>query len=66
MNPLPMETLGDLARHTVDGFVESQEALINMVVKAPRQAPKAHAAVASKPARKRRTAARAKALVATA
>jgi hypothetical protein len=66
LNPLPMETLGGLARHTVDGFVESQEALINLVVKAPRQAPKAHAAVASKPAIRRRAVRKAKALVETA
>ncbi|HXB70467.1 MAG TPA: hypothetical protein VNY05_19615 [Candidatus Acidoferrales bacterium] len=54
MNPLPAETLGELARHTVAGFVESQQALLNLVVKPTQQAPKAHAAPEpAKPARKR-------------
>src|SRR5260370_11049268 len=41
MNPLPAETLGELARHTVEGVVESQQSLLNFMVK---PAPKAHAA----------------------
>ena len=34
MNPLPAETLGEVARHTVEGFVESQQALLNLVLNA--------------------------------
>jgi outer membrane biosynthesis protein TonB len=64
MNPLPAETLGELARHTVDGFVESQQALLNLMIKPPREAPKAHAEPAHpkpahpKPAKKRAAPAR--------
>jgi hypothetical protein len=61
MNPLPADTLSEFARHTVDGFVESQQALINLVVKGPRQAPKAQAAAPKSPAKRR--AARTKAVV---
>jgi hypothetical protein len=59
MNPLPAETLGELARHTVDGLVESQQAFLDQMVKPPRHEPKAHAAAAeyAKTARKRRAAA---------
>lgn len=54
MNLLPAETLGELARHTIDGLVESEQDLLNVIVKPPRQAPKAQAAQAPpKPARKR-------------
>src|ERR1035441_1413226 len=44
MNLLPVETLGQLARHTVEGLVESEQELLNAVIKPPRQAPTAHAA----------------------
>ena len=54
MNPLPAETLGELARHTVDGFMESQQALLNLMIKPPRQAPKAHAAPQPKKPQKKR------------
>ncbi len=51
INPMPVETLGKLARNTVDGFLESQQALLNLVVKPPKPA-KTHEAPAAK-ARKR-------------
>ena len=44
INLLPAETLGELARHTVEGLVESEQDLLNVIVKPPREAPKAHAA----------------------
>jgi hypothetical protein len=67
MNPLPIETLGELARHTAAGFVESQEDLLNLMVKPPHQASKAHmAAEHPKPGRKRPVSARRKAVVVTA
>jgi hypothetical protein len=67
MNPLPIETLGELARHTAAGFVESQEALLNQMVKPPHQASKAHvAAEHPKPGRKHPASARRKAVVVTA
>ena len=67
MNPLPVETIGELARHTAAGFVESQEALLNLMVKPPHQASKAHEAAAHpKPGRKRPVSARRKAVVETA
>ena len=55
MNPLPAETLGELAKHTIEGLVESEQDLLDVIVKPPRQAPKAQAAPAHpKPARKPR------------
>jgi len=67
MNPMPAETLGELTRHTVEGFVESQQALLNLVVKTSHPAPKAHAAPEhAKPARKRTAPARRKAFAETA
>ena len=51
INPMPMETLGKLARNTMDGFLESQQALVNLVIKPPKPA-KAHAVPVVK-ARKR-------------
>jgi hypothetical protein len=61
MNLLPVETLGQLARHTVEGLVESEQELLNVVIKPPRQAPTAHAApkahaAAAKPKPKKRAA----------
>jgi NADH dehydrogenase/NADH:ubiquinone oxidoreductase subunit G len=54
MNPLPVETLGELAKHTAEGLVESQQALLDQMVKPPHQASKGHAAAEhAKPARKR-------------
>jgi NADH dehydrogenase/NADH:ubiquinone oxidoreductase subunit G len=68
MNLLPAETLGELARHTIDGLVESEQDLLNVIVKPPRQAPRAQAAPAAppKPARKRPAATRRKPVPATA
>jgi hypothetical protein len=63
MNPLPVETLGELLKHTVAGLVESEQDLLNVVVKPPHQAPKAHAAPAPpkpKPAARKRPAAKGK------
>ena len=51
INPMPLETLGKVARTTVDGFLESQQSLLNLVIKPPKPA-KAHEAPAVK-ARKR-------------
>jgi hypothetical protein len=50
MNLLPVETFGELVRHTMEGLVESEQELLNVVVKPPHQAPKAHDE--PKPARK--------------
>ena len=44
MNPLPVETLTDLAKNTVDGLVESENALVNLIVKSPAKAAKVHVA----------------------
>lgn len=57
INILPIETLGELVRHTMEGLVESEQDLLKLVVK---PAPKAHAAatVSPKPSRKRPTSAR--------
>jgi hypothetical protein len=67
MNPLPVETIGELLRHTVSGLVESEQELLNVVVKPPHQAPKAHAAPQhAKPGRKRPAAARRKPVAETA
>jgi len=53
MNPLPAETLGQLARNTMEGLVESEQELLNIVMKTPHQA-KSHAAPKEpKPPRKR-------------
>uniref|UniRef100_Q027M9 Uncharacterized protein n=1 Tax=Solibacter usitatus (strain Ellin6076) TaxID=234267 RepID=Q027M9_SOLUE len=38
INPMPVETLGKLARNTVDGFLESQQSLLNLMVKPPKPA----------------------------
>jgi hypothetical protein len=66
MNPLPVETLGELLKHTVAGLVETEQDLLDVMVKPPHQAheaPKARAAAEQpkpKPARKRPAAARSK------
>src|ERR1039458_9902811 len=63
MNPLPVETLGELLKHTVAGLVESGQELLDVMAKPPHQAPNMHAAPAppkAKPARKRPAAARRK------
>jgi hypothetical protein len=62
MNPLPMETIGELAKNAMEGFFESQQALLNLVVKPPQQASKAHPAPAHAKPRKRPAAARSKAV----
>jgi hypothetical protein len=62
MNPLPAETLGQLARNTVEGFVESEQAFLDMMTKPPQHAARTTAAPkAPKPPRKRAAAARTKA-----
>jgi hypothetical protein len=62
MNPLPAETLGQLARNTVEGFVESEQACLDMMTKPPQHAARTTAAPkAPKPPRKRAAAARTKA-----
>jgi hypothetical protein len=67
MNPLPTETLGEVARHTVEGFVESQQALVNLMFSAGQPSHKAHAAAEHpKPGRKRAVAARRKSVAETA
>src|ERR1022692_2659494 len=43
MNVLPVETLGELAKHTVAGMVESEQELLDVVIKQSRKAPIAHA-----------------------
>ncbi len=66
MNPLPLETLGQLTKHAIEGFVESQNAWLDLMVKPKHQAPKAHAAPPKpKQTRKHPAAARAKVLVET-
>jgi hypothetical protein len=64
MNPLPAEALGQLARNTVEGFVESQEAFLKMMAKTAK--PHAAAPEHAKPHRKRPAAAKAKPVPATA
>ncbi len=67
MNPLPAETLGEVARHTVEGFVESQQALLNLVLNAGQPPRKTHAAAEPpKSGRKRPAAARRKTVAETA
>ena len=67
MNPLPVETLGELLKHTMAGFVESEQDLLNVMVKPPHKAPKAQAAPEhAKPARKHPVAARRKPVAVTA
>jgi len=67
MNLLPVETLGELVRHTMEGLVETERDLLNMMAKTPREAPKAHAAPEHpKPGRKRPAAARRQPVAATA
>ena len=44
INPLPVETLAELTRHTLEGLVESEQDLLNVMVKPLHPAPKAHAA----------------------
>jgi hypothetical protein len=44
INLLPAETLGELARHTIEGLVETEQGLLDVIVKPPHPAPKAHAA----------------------
>src|SRR5450631_3857635 len=69
MNPLPVETVAELLKHTVAGLVESEQELLDVVMKPAHQAPKAQAPKAqaapeakakAKPARKRPAAARSK------
>jgi hypothetical protein len=60
MNPLPAETLGELAKHTIEGLFESEQDLLNVIVKPPRQAPKEAAQAHAKPARKHPATARRK------
>jgi hypothetical protein len=43
MNVLPAETLGELAKHTVAGLVESEQELLDVVIKQAHKAPAAHA-----------------------
>jgi hypothetical protein len=43
MNVLPVETLGELAKHTVAGLVESEQELLDVVIKQSRKAPIVHA-----------------------
>ena len=43
MHVLPVETLGELAKHTVAGMVESEQELLDVVIKQSRKAPIAHA-----------------------
>jgi hypothetical protein len=67
INPLPVETLTELARHTLEGFVESEQDLLNVMVKPLHHAPKAHpAAEEPKPRRKRPGPARRKPVAETA
>ena len=67
MNPLPAETLGEVARHTVEGFVESQQALLNLMLNAGHTPRKARAAAEHpKPGRKRHASARRKPVAETA
>jgi hypothetical protein len=67
INPLPVETLAELTRHTLEGLVESEQDLLNVMVKPLHQAPKAHAtAEHPTPRRKRATAARRKPVAETA
>ncbi|MEO8598077.1 MAG: hypothetical protein ABI759_32455 [Candidatus Solibacter sp.] len=65
INLLPAETLGELVRHTMEGLVESEQDLLNVMVKPPREAPQAHEAPEHpKPGRKRTGPARRKPVVA--
>ena len=41
INPLPVETLAELTRHTLEGLVESEQDLLNVMVKPLHHAPKA-------------------------
>src|SRR5664279_1930377 len=67
MNPLPVETLGELLKHTVAGLVESEQELLDVIIKPARQAPKAHAAPPPpKPKQARKPAARRKPVPVTA
>ncbi len=58
MNPFSADTLSELAKHTVDTFVESQQALLNLMVKPPREAATAQAGPKAKPAPKKAAARR--------
>ena len=67
MNLLPAETLGELVRHTMEGLVESEKDLLNVMVKPAREAPHAHdAPLKPKPGRKRAAAAGRKPVAVTA
>jgi hypothetical protein len=67
MNLLPAETVGELVRHTMEGLVESEKDLLNLMVKLPREATKTHASESpAKPGRKRPGPARRKPVAATA
>jgi len=44
MNLLPAETVAELAKHTIEGLVETEQGLLDVIVKPPREAPKVHAA----------------------
>jgi hypothetical protein len=43
MNVLPVETVAELAKHTVAGLVESEQELLDVVIKQARKVPAAHA-----------------------
>ena len=67
MNLLPAETVAELAKHTIEGLVETEQGLLDVIVKPPHQAPKVHAAPpAPKKAAKKRPAAKHKPVPVTA
>ena len=68
INVLPVETLSDLVRHTMQGLVETEQDLLNTVMKPRREAHKAETedTARPKPVRKRVASAKAKAEKATA
>jgi hypothetical protein len=49
MNPLPVDTVVDIAKNAVDGFVETQNAWLDLMLKPQHKAAKAHAAEAEQP-----------------
>jgi len=66
INVLPVETLGELVRHTMEGLVQSEEELLRTVVKTTHQGAHAAAPPPKKPAGKRGRTAAKKAVGATA
>ena len=67
INLLPAETVAELAKHTIEGLVETEQGLLDVIVKPPHQAPKVHAAPpAPKKAAKKRPVARHKPVPVTA